>query len=94
MNTELNTKLNTPTPRTDAAQFWDRSDYHDPSAFDWFVRAEHARTLERELSREREKVRVLRNAMKYLLNDDNYIDPQFDPCALASKAFEVTRDAK
>jgi hypothetical protein len=49
---------------------------------------------ERELSREREKVRVLRNAMKYLLNDDNYIDPQFDPCALASKAFEVTRDAK
>ncbi len=62
------------TPRTDAAQFWDRSDYHDPSAFDWFVRAEHARTLERELhesrnaerlarvqlGNEREKVRVLR----------------------------------
>jgi hypothetical protein len=38
------------TPRTDAAQFWDRSDYHDPSAFDWFVRAEHARELERELA--------------------------------------------
>jgi hypothetical protein len=42
--------MSTPTPRTDAAQFWDRSDYHDPSAFDWFVRAEHARTLERELA--------------------------------------------
>jgi hypothetical protein len=42
--------MSTPTPRTDAAQFWDRSDYHDPSAFDWFVRAEHARELERELA--------------------------------------------
>jgi hypothetical protein len=69
--------MSTPTPRTDAAQFWDRSDYHDPSAFDWFVRAEHARTLERELhesrnaerlarvqlGNEREKVRALRRAM-------------------------------
>ena len=45
--------MNTPTPRTDAAQFWDRSDYHDPSAFDWFIRAEHARTLERELAESR-----------------------------------------
>ena len=76
--------MSTPTPRTDAAQFWDRSDYHDPSAFDWFVRAEHARELERELAElisvnatgaarlahataqlaaEREKVRVLREAL-------------------------------
>jgi len=49
--------------------------------------------LEAELATEREKVRTLRNAMKYLLNEDNYLEPQFDPCALASKAFEVTRDA-
>jgi hypothetical protein len=55
------------------------------------ARAERA---ESELANERDKVRVLRDAMKYLRNDDNYIDPQFDPCALASKAFEVTRDAK
>jgi hypothetical protein len=60
MNTELNTELNTPTPRTDAAQFWDRSDYHDPSAFDWFVRAEHARTLERELHESRNAERLAR----------------------------------
>jgi len=121
----MNTELNTPTPRTDDAQ-WGTGK----------VITDFARTLERELhesrnaerlarvqlgnerarlddllsvnatgaarlahasaqlAAEREKVRVLRNAMKYLLNDDNYIDPQFDPCALASKAFEVTRDAK
>jgi hypothetical protein len=52
--------MNTPTPRTDAAQFWDRSDYHDPSAFDWFVRAEHARTLERELHESRNAERLAR----------------------------------
>lgn len=39
-----------PTPRTDNVQFKDRSDMHDPSAFDWFVRADFARTLERELT--------------------------------------------
>jgi hypothetical protein len=52
--------MSTPTPRTDAAQFWDRSDYHDPSAFDWFVRAEHARTLERELAESRNAERLAR----------------------------------
>jgi hypothetical protein len=52
--------MSTPTPRTDAAQFWDRSDYHDPSAFDWFVRAEHARTLERELHESRNAERLAR----------------------------------
>tara|TARA_R110000868_G_scaffold76036_1_gene219070 strand:- start:399 stop:707 length:309 start_codon:yes stop_codon:yes gene_type:complete len=55
MSTKLNTELNTPTPRTDAVQFKDQSDYHDPSSVDWFVRAEFARTLERELAAEREK---------------------------------------
>jgi hypothetical protein len=45
--------MSTPTPRTDAVQFKDRSDYHDPSAFDWFVRADFARTLERELHESR-----------------------------------------
>jgi hypothetical protein len=54
--------MNTPTPRTDAAQFWDRSDYHDPSAFDWFVRAEHARTLERELNAEQSEAHKLARA--------------------------------
>jgi hypothetical protein len=47
-----------------------------------------------ELAAEREKVRVLRNAMKYLRNEDNYLDPEFDPCALASSAFDITKDAK
>ena len=37
------------TPRTDAVQFLDQSDYHDPSAVDWFVRAYFARELETEL---------------------------------------------
>ena len=37
------------TPRTDAVQFLDQSDYHDPSAVDWFVRADFARELETEL---------------------------------------------
>jgi hypothetical protein len=79
--------MNTPTPRTNRA--WNTlGDDNAEAAWSF------ARTLERELAHEREKVRTLRNAMKYLLNDDNYIDPQFDPCALASKAFEVTRDAK
>jgi uncharacterized coiled-coil protein SlyX len=64
--------MSTPTPRTDAAQFWDRSDYHDPSAFDWFVRAEHARTLERELAAERERSRLLLAAMNE--RDDGYIE--------------------
>jgi len=55
MNTKLNTKLNTPTPRTDAAfaewqEGWDRTEFGP----------DFARTLERELAREREKVRVLR----------------------------------
>ena len=63
--------MSTPTPRTDAAQFWDRSDYHDPSVFDWFVRAEHARTLERELIAEREKVQSLRNALQSLHDEQN-----------------------
>lgn len=38
------------TPRTDAVQFLDQSDYHDPSAVDWFVRADFASELETELA--------------------------------------------
>ena len=52
MNTELNTKLNTQTPRTDAAQFIQ----HDMTAA---VDADFARTLESELAAERQKVRAL-----------------------------------
>ena len=39
-----------PTPRTYAVRFKDRSDLHDPSAFDYFVRADFACELERELA--------------------------------------------
>jgi len=88
--------MSTPTPRTDAAQFWDRSDYHDPSAFDWFVRAEHARTLERELhesrnaerlarvqlGNERERSRLLLLAMNE--RDDGYIESRKRMSALES----------
>jgi len=74
--------MSTPTPRTDAAQFWDRSDYHDPSAFDWFVRAEHARTLERELAHERERSRLLLVAMNE--RDDGYTESRKRMSALES----------
>jgi hypothetical protein len=86
--------MNTPTPRTNAMRIQVLD--NDTLAIKTLetVHASFSRVLERELAHEREKVRTLRNAMKYLLNDDNYIDPQFDPYALASKAFEVTRDAK
>ena len=47
--------MSTPTPRTDAAQFIQ----HDMTAA---VDADFARTLERELAAEREKVRTLREA--------------------------------
>ena len=100
MNTELNTELNTPTPRTDAAQFWDRSDYHDPSAFDWFVRAEHARTLERELAAEREKVWTLRLACERIVEqwDKNHDAAPFHAgnvmYSRASAALAATEDVQ
>ena len=49
--------MSTLTPRTDAAQFIQ----HDMNAV---VSADFARTLERELAAEREKVRVLLNLRK------------------------------
>jgi hypothetical protein len=52
MNTELNTKLSTPTPQTDAAQFIQ----HDMTAV---VSADFARTLERELATERARLDYL-----------------------------------
>ena len=91
--------MNTPTPRTDAAEFLDRSDYHDPSAFDWFVRAEHARKLERELAAEREKVRTLRLACQRIVaqwdadHDANPIGAGGQMYSLASKALAATEDA-
>ena len=69
------------TPRTDDAQ-WGTGK----------VTTGFARMLERELTIERTKVETLRKAMKYLCNDDNYIDPQFDPCELASAALAATKD--
>jgi len=54
MNTELNTELNTPTPRTDAAQFIQ----HDMTAV---VSTDFARTLERELAAERARLDWLQN---------------------------------
>ena len=78
--------MSTPTPRTDA----EVSNGWDGDAV--CVSDDFARMLERELAIERTKVETLREAMKYLCNDDNYIDPQFDPCELASAALAATKD--
>lgn len=79
--------MSTPTPRTDSEEYpeGEGQSFH-------VVSADFARTLERELAIERTKVETLREAMKYLCNDDNYIDPQFDPCELASTALAATED--
>jgi len=50
MNTELNTELNTPTPRTDAAVKLTCAAGHNTVCLTF------ARTLERELNAERKKV--------------------------------------
>ncbi len=77
MNTKLNTKLNTPTPRTDAAfaewqESWDRTEFGP----------DFARTLERELAHERERSRLLLAAMNE--RDDGYIESRKRMSALES----------
>jgi hypothetical protein len=68
MNTELNTELNTPTPRTNAAARLVRSTENGV-----LVHAEHARTLERELATERARLDyVLKNDCAW--NDRSEID--------------------
>ena len=79
--------MSTPTPRTDAAYAeWQSSWTRTPFGPDF------ARTLERELVAEREKVRVLQEAMKFLANKDRYFQVQFDPCQRASAALAATED--
>lgn len=58
--------MNTPTPRTDA-QEWTETNRANA-----VVLASFARELERELAREREKVRVLRSALEKLYADTIY----------------------
>ena len=43
-----------------------------------------------ELATEREKVRVLQEAMKFSANKDKYFQAQFDPCQRASAALAAT----
>ena len=45
---------------------------------------------EAELATEREKVRVLQEAMKFSANKDKYFQAQFDPCQRASAALAAT----
>lgn len=93
--------MSTPTPRTDAVYAeWQSSWTRTPFGPDF------ARTLERELSEsrnaerlarvqlgaEREKVRVLQEAMKFLANKDMYFQVKFDPCQRASAALAATED--
>ena len=76
MSTEMNTELN--TPRTDAQAGWAIANQYgqstarellgDPDGV--FVHAVFARTLERELTAERERVRVLRLACERLRDCD------------------------
>ena len=74
--------MSTPTPRTDAAfakwqEGWDRTPFGP----------DFARTLERELAAEREKVRVLQKALKNIKNSicrnvpDGYSQPCVDESA-------------
>ena len=66
--------MNTPTPRTDAASALTSQHRHDDlfgdPEFGW-VTVGFARTLERELAAEREKVRVLRSALENLRDEQN-----------------------
>ena len=64
--------MSTPTPRTDSVLEWVRpagSDCGPPN--EQYVYADFARTLERELACEREKVRVLRAALQNLCDEQN-----------------------
>lgn len=86
--------MSAPTPRTDAEAVFpscnDSSDTSHPQGT--HVIADFARTLERELAAERQKVRVLQEAMKFLANKDMYFQVQFDPCQRASAALAATED--
>jgi hypothetical protein len=103
MNTEMNTELNTPTPRTDDAQ-WGTGR----------VTTDFARTLERELAEsrnaerlarvqlgnEREKVRALRLACERIVEqwDKNHDAAPFHAgnvmYSRASAALAATEDAQ
>lgn len=78
--------MNTPTPRTDEARRIDNGDTHPL--------LDEMETLERELATEREKVRVLQEAMKFSANKDKYFQAQFDPCQRASAALAATEGTK
>jgi hypothetical protein len=93
--------MNTPTPRTDAAtaltsQHRNDDSFGDPE-FGW-VTAGFARTLERELAAEREKVRVLRSACESICeewgrnHDANPIGAGQRMATRAGKALEATED--
>ena len=81
--------MSAPTPQTDAAQFIQ----HDMTAV---VLAGFARTLERELATEREKVRVLRDACDQICDewgrnhDTNPIGAGQRMATRAGKALEAT----
>ena len=76
--------MSTPTPRTDEARRIDNGDTRPL--------LDEMETLERELAAEREKVRVLQEAMKFSANKDKYFHAQFDPCQRASAALAATED--
>ena len=94
--------MTTSTPRTDATVTGNSS----PTQDEYENLADFARTLERELyesrnaerlarvqlGAEREKVRVLQEAMKFLANKDMYFQVKFDPCQRASAALAATKD--
>ena len=83
----------TPTPRTNAVylehRHWANEDEATEAIEDL---RDLARKLERELASEREKVRVLQEAMKFSANKDKYFQAQFDPCQRASAALAATED--
>ena len=87
--------MNTPTPRTDAVylehRYWANEDEATEAIEDL---RDLARKLERELAAEREKVRVLQEAMKFSANKDKYFQAQFDPCQRASAALAATEGTK
>lgn len=64
--------MSTPTPRTDAIyiehRYWANEDEATEAIEDF---RDLARTLERELAAEREKVRVLRSALQNLCDEQN-----------------------
>ena len=66
-----------PTPRTDEAVYVIKNyGAHPPQ--DWpMVKADLARTLERELACEREKVRALRGALSAILGDPKEFDFEY-----------------